>query len=253
MNKYLAIIDIKTISLIVVCIAVTFYCFRFDYSYDLSITLFSIAIIFPLVFTIREAFKRRDNALKFLSMFKASINVVHHSFENNKKLSDEAKAEVTSSLNKVSTSFLEALKENKLDAAPARKELNSVFSFVKIHREEIALSVSAKLFRVLQDAQESMENTFSIKMHGTPISLRAYCLVFIYIFPIVFTPSLVYTLSGTPPWVVYFISVLHGFILISLYNVQEHMEDPFDQVGLDDIKIDEFHFRNQDETYSTSD
>ncbi|MGA0446099.1 MAG: hypothetical protein ACO3M2_04735 [Pseudohongiellaceae bacterium] len=36
--------------------------------------------------------------------------------------------------------------------------------------------------------------------------------------------------------------MIHGFILISLYNVQDAMEDPFDQVGLDDIKLEEFHF-----------
>ena len=38
------------------------------------------------------------------------------------------------------------------------------------------------------------------------------------------------------------LAVIHGFILISLYNVQYDMEDPFDQIGLDDIKLEEFHF-----------
>jgi len=30
--------------------------------------------------------------------------------------------------------------------------------------------------------------------------------------------------------------------LISLYNVQSALENPFDQIGLDDIKLEEFHF-----------
>jgi hypothetical protein len=37
---------------------------------------------------------------------------------------------------------------------------------------------------------------------------------------------------------------MHGFILISLYNVQNALENPFDQVGLDDIKLEEFHYQN---------
>jgi predicted membrane chloride channel (bestrophin family) len=29
-----------------------------------------------------------------------------------------------------------------------------------------------------------------------------------------------------------------GFILMALYNIQEYIEDPFDQQGLDDLKFD---------------
>jgi len=31
-------------------------------------------------------------------------------------------------------------------------------------------------------------------------------------------------------------------VLISLYNLQDLLEDPFDQMGMDDIKLDEFEF-----------
>ena len=44
-------------------------------------------------------------------------------------------------------------------------------------------------------------------------------------------------------WVVYSLSMVTGFILISLYNVQDEMEHPFDQHGLDDIKLNEFVFK----------
>ena len=36
-----------------------------------------------------------------------------------------------------------------------------------------------------------------------------------------------------------FFSVIIGFILMALYNIQEYIEDPFDQEGLDDLKFDE--------------
>ena len=40
------------------------------------------------------------------------------------------------------------------------------------------------------------------------------------------------------PFVVYGLNVVISFILISLYNVQEQIEDPFDNEGLDDVMLD---------------
>jgi hypothetical protein len=36
------------------------------------------------------------------------------------------------------------------------------------------------------------------------------------------------------------LSAISTFILISLYNVQDQMENPFDQRGLDDIRLNDF-------------
>jgi hypothetical protein len=80
-------------------------------------------------------------------------------------------------------------------------------------------------------------------MHGTPISMRAYCLVFVFVFPFVFAPTIVYHLPDAPLVFTYGLAILHGFILISLFNVQTQMENPFDQIGLDDIQLEEFRFQ----------
>ena len=69
--------------------------------------------------------------------------------------------------------------------------------------------------------------------------------MFIYVFPFVFIPTLIYNMQAGEAWVVYSLSIIHGFILISLYNVQDHMENPFDQVGLDDINLEDFLFQQQ--------
>jgi len=95
----------------------------------------------------------------------------------------------------------------------------------------------------VQAVNEGMNNTISLKMHGTPRRMRAYCLLFVCMFPFVFSPTIVYHLPDAPMFLTYGLSALHGFILITLYNVQVHMENPFDQIGLDDIQLDEFRFR----------
>lgn len=243
MNKYLAIIDMKTVALALICVAVTYACFTLNIAYDLDITLFSIAVIFPLVFTIREAFKRRDNALKFLSQFKSGLCSVHYCFEQCKKLDAARRAEVSSLLDKASSQFFDALGSENMDIRPAEDTVNEIIHFIQRNDDAISNGLALKIIRFVQEVNEGMENTISLKMHGTPISMRAYCLVFVFVFPFVFSPTIVYHLPHAPVFLTYGLSVLHGFILISLYNVQIQMENPFDQIGLDDIQLDEFRFR----------
>lgn len=221
---------------------VTYFCFFFGFSYSLNITLFSIAVIFPLVFTIREAFRRRDSVIKLLSIFKSSLNATYFCFANNDKLSGEDKNFVSDKLESISLLFFDALKGHQYDSEAVRAELNEVFEFLQSHRSAISNGTALKIIRFLKDVHESVENTVGLKMHGTPVSLRAYCLVFIYVFPVIFIPTLVHDIGANPHWIVYCLAAIHGFILISLYNVQDAMENPFDQIGLDDIQLEEFHF-----------
>lgn len=242
MQKYLAIINRQTLIVVTLCLIITWLCIRNNFGYNLSVTLFSIAVVFPLVFTIRESFRRRDNLIELLSIFKTSLNATYHCFADNKKMDAGKKQLVSEKLQAISVIFLESIKNQHYDPEPINAKLNEVFDFVYENRDEISGSLTAKIIRFLKDVHESMENAMGLKSHGTPVSLRAYCLVFIYMFPFVFTPTLVYEMQGEHNWVVYTLSALHGFILISLYNVQSQMEDPFDQAGLDDLQLGKFEF-----------
>ena len=93
----------------------------------------------------------------------------------------------------------------------------------------------------MKDVHQGTENVMAINRHRTPISLRAYCLLFIYIFPVIYIPAFLHDIDKeTPQYILYLITGFKAFILISLYNVQDHMEHPFDQDGLDDIRLKDF-------------
>ncbi|MBT8147959.1 MAG: hypothetical protein KJN90_13965 [Gammaproteobacteria bacterium] len=200
------------------------------------------------MFTIRQSFRRRDEIIKLLSVFKSSLNAVHRCFATLDKLDDSKKQYVTKCLQEISRIFINALQGKHYDAESVRAKIADIFELMQKNKECISNGVAMKIIRFLQDLEESMENTIGIKTHGSPISLRAYCLVFIYVFPFIFIPTLVYSMQQGDAWVVYSLAIIHGFILISLYNVQDHMENPFDQVGLDDINLEEFQFRQQQKT-----
>jgi hypothetical protein len=41
-------------------------------------------------------------------------------------------------------------------------------------------------------------------------------------------------------WIAFFTVLFTEFILISLFNIQDQIEYPFDKVGMDDIRLDTF-------------
>ena len=252
MHKYLDIVNYRSLYISVICIGVTWICLRFGISYNVDLIIFSIAIIFPLVFTIREAFRRRQNAIKLLSTLKASISAFYFSLENSNKLTEAEKLEVHDMMNGLSQTFIDGL-QNKDNGymSDIREQVRKIYIFVDTNRDSMSSNRSLKLIRLIQDIQECIENINGIKIHGTPVSLRAYCLIFIYILPFIFSPTLVYNLTGVATWLIYALSVLHGFILMSLYNLQDHIEDPFDQLGLDDIKLVEFQFKEAHKPLTT--
>jgi predicted membrane chloride channel (bestrophin family) len=44
-------------------------------------------------------------------------------------------------------------------------------------------------------------------------------------------------------------SMLISFILMALYNIQDYIENPFDQKGLDDLKINELKIQKEENLY----
>lgn len=241
MKKYSQIINIRTFQVLLICLLTSFFMLRYDIRYDFDLSIIGIAIVFPLVFSIRAAFRRREKAMEYLSRFKASLLIVLYCFLRAKKLDQAKKEMMRNEILRVSDDLIKHLTSQGTTAAELREKLQRIFQFVQDNNEEISSSEAFKIFRFLKDVHTSLENVVAVKGHRTPISLRAYCQIFIYAFPVIYTPSLLDRLDGhAPMWVVYTVSAVLGFILISLFNVQDQIEHPFDQHGLDDIRVDEF-------------
>jgi predicted membrane chloride channel (bestrophin family) len=224
-----------------ISIVVTYLFYRFNVSFQLDLTLLSIAIIFPLVFTITGSFRRRENALEHLSEFRSSIKVLHYFFSSNSALTEADKNEIHTILLDINTTTLEHLRNKTGKMKELDDILQKVYLFTLDEKRALPRSLTDKVFRFMKDLHESIENVHAIHTHRTPISLKAYCEVFIYIFPCIYAPTIIFSIGATNPhWVTYLVVMLTEFILISLYNIQNQLEYPFDDVGLDDIKLDNF-------------
>lgn len=244
MNKYVSILNGRTLFAIGISFFVSFITVsqKFQYNYDLA--LISIAIIFPLVFTIRSAFRRREKALEYLSSFKAGLITVDSCFQESKKLDQDKKLEIQQIIKTIPVLMVDYLGPKTCSQEKLNEEVQKVFHFIKQNNEQIGSGTAIKIFRFMKDVHESIGNIVAVNNHRTPISIRAYCQIFIYIYPIIYTPALYNKLhdgiSLNESWIVYVLSGISTFILISLYNVQDQMENPFDQKGLDDIRLNDF-------------
>ena len=78
----------------------------------------------------------------------------------------------------------------------------------------------------------------NILLYRTPTSLRAYRQVFLNIFPILSGPYFAKLCSDSYEAVGYGVAVVYSIVLVSLDNIQEDLENPFDGVGDDDMSLD---------------
>lgn len=244
MNQYFSIINHRTLITLVISLVVPYLCYSHEIIYNIDLTLISIAIIFPLVFAIRGAFKRREKALEHLSKMKSALIGIQYLIKANNKMSVEEQEKGSILCMEIADRFMDHLD----GSTPSKDDLDASFislvDFMEKNPETISNGLKTKINGIIQKVHEGMENALAIHIHRTPISLKAYCKVFIYIFPIIYTPTIINKIGlDNPEWITYFVVILSEFILISLYNIQDDMEYPFDHKGLDDIKLDSFRLK----------
>ena len=82
------------------------------------------------------------------------------------------------------------------------------------------------------------ERMRNISCYRTPTTLRAYSQVFLNIFPILFAPYFAFISSESYYASWFIVAVVYGLVLVSLDNIQEDLENPFDGIGADDLRLD---------------
>ena len=213
-----------------------------DYNYDLL--LLNLAITFPLSFSIQSAFRRRERALEFLSLFKSSMVTVHHSFQFEKKLSSKQREKARQLMQRIVDLFLGWLQKPETSPEDIHREMDKVFVFVADNKENMGESTTQKVIRYMKDSYRGAEYLIAMSRHRTVQGLRMYCIVFIYLYSLVNAPVLLHHVGFDASWIVYMICFISSFLLVTLYNIQEQMENPFDASGLDDIHMNDFRLHH---------
>jgi hypothetical protein len=200
-----------------------------------------LAIAFPLGFSIQSAFKRREKALEYISLFKAGLLAVHYSFHSSKKLNGHQKHNSRMILTSISDQLLHQLRSSEGDMKNMQSAFEKVFAFIEQNREQISARIIQRVVRYMEDVAEGTSYLLSLVQHRTMAGLRLYAIIFITLFVAFHGPLLYYRLDGVLPlWVVFASAAMSSMLLITLYNFQQLIEYPFNQTGSDYIQLDQF-------------
>lgn len=221
--------------------AAAFITIYFDIKYGVSLLLFSLVVAFPLVFSIQSAFKRRDRALEYFSLFRAGATGLLNSFRISEDLTEEKKQEAYKQVKELAKQLLHQLEHRVEGYATVQQNADKVMTIIEMNRKDLSNRNILRMIRYLRDMTEGSSYLVSLISHRTMAGLRFYSLIFILIFPLLQAPIMYFHVQGIiHSSMLYLLVGFTSLVLITLSNFQELIEYPFDPRGIDNIKLEEF-------------
>lgn len=247
------IINLKTLIITGLSIGSTAFCLHYNIKANFPLTLISTAIVFPIVFSIGGAYKRREAALDEYGSIKAHGRALYfaviHWLENPpEQLKTELKEHLEELLISAQIMFTHPVKELETHEKRIYNSFQSLSEFIKSMRSHgLPSGEASRSNQFLSKMMLSFERIKHIYQYRTPRTLRTYSNVFIIVLPILYGPHFADNATAFYYGLQYAMPILFSVILVALDNIQSHLENPFDQQGEDDVHINvEKFIRNLD-------
>ncbi|MCP4641279.1 MAG: hypothetical protein GY851_12630 [bacterium] len=243
-RRFVVIINGKALLVTIAAVLSTALCERFGLIADLPLTLIATAVVFPLVFSISGAYKRRENALTYYSSIKAHGKAIFFATRDWLEDPDEetlrkARELLGDVVRACRTLFVEPIESMPKNEARVYTEFARVSRFIRDDLRKRGLSTGevSRCNQFLSKMMIAFESTKHIYQYRTPRTLHAFSNLFIVVLPIAYGPYFAHLAQDASHGLHYIVPVLLSLILVSLDNIQDHLENPFDQVGEDDVTI----------------
>jgi len=242
-SNFIEIFNIRTFLLSAGACFSTWLSIQMGWHADYPMALIGTAVIFPIVFSLNGAYARREDALKNYAEIKAGMRSIFHAltqWSGGCHPVDRAHyatlcAQPIYSLRKLLTGEREDLDENERCIYRDFSEVSQAIE-TRCNANRWAGGKSGACYGYLNEVMSEFEKLKHIYQYRTPRSLQAFSDVFITVLPLLYGPvfaNMAGSVTSTP--LLYLVPMLFAFILSSLDNIQAHLEDPFDGVGVDDL------------------
>lgn len=244
-NALSSVFNFRVVLILIETVIIYFLYDYYQINLKIDFTIMSIAIVFPLVFSITSAYQRRQEAINVFAEFRNKIIDLTNIFYAVEKIEKEDYNKLYRVLMEAQKILIDYLKNPNTteEFIALRQKRKSILILIDNYKGLFNEREKDSLIRVKNELFLTAEKIRGIKIHGTPISLRKYCLIFIYLSPLLYNSQLIVARTTVGADLETMISLLFSlvvsFVLMALYNVQDYIENPFDQKGLDDLKIDE--------------
>ena len=115
LKDFFSVINIKSLIVIVAACASTYICRELGFHFNVPTDLISIAIVFPIVFSIHAAYNRREKALEHYANFKGSALSIRYAHmhwinENQKENREKKKLDPNEHINRIDNIIAELFK-----------------------------------------------------------------------------------------------------------------------------------------------
>ena len=237
------IIDLKAVIVAALACGSMLVCRHMGWTADFPLALIATAVIFPVVFSIGGAYKRRETALAYYGIIKAHGRAIYFAArdwieENDEETRERIKGLLGEMLKSCRALFVAPMSEMHPHEEAVYRNFSELSLFIKGLREKgLASGEVSRCNQYLSKMVVAFENVKHIYQYRTPVTLRAYADIFILLLPVLYGPYFAAIAEDYAPGMEYLMPVLFSLILVGLSNIQDHLENPFDQVGEDDIVI----------------
>ena len=245
---------INTKAIVVASLAAlsTYLCLLLEITANFPMTLIATAVVFPIVFSINSAFKRRELVLDDYGSLKSHGRAIYFATRDWLEETDAVKQErcrqLLGDLLRLTRDMFSApradMHEHEARVYGCFSEL-SLFIRKDLRQAGLASGEVSRCNQYLSKMILAFEQIKHIYQYRTPRTLRAFSDFFIAVLPPLYGPYFAYLSTDFSSGLVYVMPVLFAVILVSLDNIQAHLENPFDQVGQDDVMINAEKFTDR--------
>lgn len=238
------LINIKTIVIAALAALSTYLCLRYNISANFPLTLIATAIVFPIVFSINSAYKRREMALDDYGSLKAHGRSIYFATrdwleDTNEDKQERCRVLLGDLLKSTSEMFSAPRSETHEREEHVYHCFAEISRFIRddLRKAGLATGEVSRCNQYLSKMILSFEQIKHVYQYRTPRTLRAFSDIFITVLPPLYGPYFAYMSADFSVGLTYVMPILFALILVSLDNIQAHLENPFDQIGQDDVMI----------------
>jgi len=249
-KRIFLIINLKTLIVTALAVGSTYLCMPLDFRADFPATLITTAIVFPIVFSIGGAYKRREVALGEYGNLKSHGRAIYFATRDwlespSEETLNKSRTLLTELLTSCRKLFSEPVKDMRENEGDVYESFSKLSRFIRedLRGNGLAGGEVSRCNQFLSKMFIAFEDIKHIYQYRTPRTLRAFSDFFITILPPLYGPYFAYIAQDYPFELTYVMPALFAVILVALDSIQDHLENPFDQVGEDDVEINVEEFR----------
>lgn len=241
-TKFSKLVNRQTIIVVALSLLATYACLRLGYMIDLPTGIIGIAVVFPIVFSINAAYRRREEALRYFASLKAHTIALYYAHRDWVPADSFKHAQ---RLAQIATQLLQAIHHYFTQPNESERHFQAVYqqfdelslSMEQLRRSGVPANEISRANQYLRSMIIDFECMRNIYLYRTPTALRTYSQVFLSAFPILFAPYFAYLSTENTVSSGFIVAALYSLILVSLENIQENLENPYDGLGADDLNL----------------